>query len=160
MLCSLTPKKTFTDAFEYLTRIEARHSTIDGLDMSEIRQMIPCNLNPFIKHKRKGQKRFQVTGERLCAEIDAIALHTAQCDHKILLAIENITALVTCTRSERCDLPQVNSLDHMLSNKNSFDEMLHLQAEFAQSGIRGYIDIEFHYNNSDNVQSMIRSGVW
>jgi hypothetical protein len=61
-------KENFTGAFEYLARIEACRSTMDGLGVSELRQMIPCNINAFIKHERKGQKRFQVTSERLALD--------------------------------------------------------------------------------------------
>jgi hypothetical protein len=80
-----------------------------------------------IKQKRK-EKRFEITSERLCGERDAVALDTTQCDHKLLMAIEDVKALVADTKRDYIDVPQVNSVDHVLCNKhiiNFFSAMLH-----------------------------------
>jgi hypothetical protein len=86
-------KKKITDALEHLTVIKASCSTIKGLGRGKYGPMIPCHIHAFIKQTRK-EKRFEITSERLCAERDAIALDTTQCDYKLLLTIEDVKALV------------------------------------------------------------------
>jgi hypothetical protein len=89
-------------------------------------------------------------------------LDTTQCDHKLLLAIEDVKALVADTKRDYIDVPQVNSVDHVLCNKhiiNFFSAILHTQEEYVQSGNPGYIDIGYHYTNSENIPSIIRSGL-
>ena len=114
-----------------------------------------------IKQKRQ-EKRFEITCEKLCAERDAVALDTTQCDRKLLLAIEDVNTLVADTKRVYRDVSQVNSVDHVLCNKHSinfFSAMLHTQEEYVQSGNPGYIDIGYHYTNSENIPSIIRSGL-
>jgi len=154
-------KENFTDAFAYLAEIEDCRSTIKGLGRGEFGHMIPRRIDTFIKLKRK-EKRFEITSERLCGERDAVALDTTQCDHKLLLAIEAVKTLVADTKRDYRYVPQVNSVDHVLCNKHSINfvsAMLHTQEEYVQSGNPGYIDIGYHYTNSDNIPSIIRSGL-
>ena len=154
-------KENFTAAFERLAEIEARRSTIKGLGRGEFGPVIPCHINMFIKQKRK-EKRFEITCEKLCAERDAVALDTTQYDRKLLLAIEDVNALVADTKRDYRDAPQVHSVDHVICNKHSinfFSALLQTQEEYVQSGNPGYIDIGYHYTNSENIPSIIRSGL-
>ena len=143
-------KENFMVAFAHLAEIEARRNTIKGLGKGKFGPMIPCHINMFIKQKRQ-EKRFEITCEKLCAERDAVALDTTQCDRKLLLAIEDVNTLVADTKRVYRDVSKVNSVDHVLCNKHSinfFSAMLHTQEEYVQSGNPGYIDIGYHYTRS------------
>ncbi|KAL7531827.1 hypothetical protein ACHAXR_004260, partial [Thalassiosira sp. AJA248-18] len=161
----------FTNAFRHLFKIEARRSDIESHHDSKQRlgkgkfAGIPPGIDIFIKQNRK-QKRFQVTNEELCGEMDAINkifsdlqlnIKPKACDWKVLSAIEQVKALVENVRQRHPEFHQY-SIDH-LAVENFFIAMLELQRDFVEKKLPGYIDVGFHYTSSMNISSILRCGL-